>query len=84
MVLRTHKSIFGFCPVPLRSRLEVFDSLEGATEAHAEDHANDLDDGDAAGNGDQVDYVVLHEINHLLGTTLEKRIQSSMHVLTNQ
>ena len=57
--------------VAVRSRLEVVDLAERAAEAAAEDHADELDEGDAAGHGNQVDEVLLRKVDQCVRTALK-------------
>ena len=58
-------------PVAVRSRLEVVDLAQRAAEAAAEDHADELDEGDAAGHGNQVDEVLLRKVDQCVRTALK-------------
>ena len=53
------------------SGLEVVDLAQCAAEAAAEDHADELDEGDAAGHGHQVDEVLLRKVDQGVGTSLK-------------
>ena len=54
------------------SGFEVLDPLERAAEAHAEDHADELDDRNSTRHGYQVDHVVLNEFDQGFRTSLEE------------
>ena len=67
-ILLSHLAMVFLClvirpSVAARSRLEVVDLAERAAEAAAEDHADELDEGDAAGHGNQVDEVLLRKVD---------------------
>lgn len=52
------------------SGLEVVDLAQCAAEAAAEDHADELDEGDAAGHGHQVDEVLLRKVDQGVSASL--------------
>ena len=64
---------FRVLPLSVRrcSSFEVVDLAERAAEAAAEDHADELDEGDAAGHGHQVDEVLLRKVDQSVRTTLK-------------
>ena len=57
--------------VAVRSRLEVVDLAQRAAEAAAEDHADELDEGDAARHGNQIDEVLLRKVDQCVRTALK-------------
>ena len=59
--LQNKKVILSVQTLVIFSSFKVFDSLECAAQAHAEDHADDLDDGNTSGHGDQVNDVIFDE-----------------------
>ena len=69
--LQNKKVILSVQTLVIFSSFKVFDSLECAAQAHAEDHADDLDDGNTSGHGDQVNDVIFDEWNHLWRATLK-------------
>ena len=57
---------------PFGSRLEVVDFSQGAAEAAAEDHSDELDECHAAGHGHKVDEVLLGKVDQRFRTTLNE------------
>ena len=57
--------------VAVRSRLEVVDLAQRAAEAAAEYHADELDEGDAARHGNQIDEVLLRKVDQCVRTALK-------------